>query len=69
MVDSRSGTIKVTVAIPAEEGLLPGMYVSVELVTDVHEDALLVPKRALVYDDDQLFVFPHGGRGDRSSAC
>ena len=57
VVDSRSGTVKVTVAIPAEEGLLPGMYVSVELVTAVHEDALLVPKRALVYDDDQLFVF------------
>lgn len=57
VVDSRSGTVKVTVAIPAEEGLLPGMYVSVELVTDVHQDALLVPKRALVYDDDQLFVF------------
>jgi len=57
VVDSRSGTIKVTVAIPPSEGLLPGMYVSVDLVTDVHEDALLVPKRALVYDDDQIFVF------------
>lgn len=57
VVDSRSGTVKVTIAIPAEEGLLPGMYVSVQLVTDVHEEALLVPKRALVYDDDQLFVF------------
>lgn len=60
VVDSRSGTVKVTVAIPAEEGLLPGMYVSVELVTEVHQDALLVPKRALIYDDDQLFVFRVG---------
>lgn len=60
VVDARSGTVKVTVAIPPEEGLLPGMYVSVELVTDVHEDALLVPKRALVYDDDQLFIFRVG---------
>jgi membrane fusion protein (multidrug efflux system) len=57
VVDSRSGTVKVTIAIPAEEGLLPGMYVSVQLVTDVHDEALLVPKRALVYDDDQMFVF------------
>ena len=57
VVDSRSGTVKVTVAIPEEEGLRPGMYVSVELVTEVHDEALLVPKRALVYDDDQLFVF------------
>jgi membrane fusion protein (multidrug efflux system) len=26
-------------------------------VTAVHDDALLVPKRALVYDNDQAFVF------------
>jgi membrane fusion protein (multidrug efflux system) len=56
-VDPRSGTVKVTVAIPPTEGLLPGMYVTVELITDVHEDAVLVPKKALVYDADQLFVF------------
>ena len=56
-VDPRSGTLKVTVAIPPSEGLLPGMYVTVELITDVHEDAVLVPKKALVYDADQLFIF------------
>ena len=33
------------------------MYVTVELITDVHEDAVLVPKKALVYDADQLFIF------------
>lgn len=57
LVDSRSGTVKVTVAIPRGERLLPGMYVSVELITTVHEEAILVPKRALVYDDEQVFVF------------
>jgi membrane fusion protein (multidrug efflux system) len=57
LVDSRSGTVKVTVAIPRGEELLPGMYVSVELITAVHEDAILVPKRALVYDDEQIYVF------------
>ena len=56
-VDPRSGTVKVTVAIPRSQGLLPGMYVTVELITEVHEDALLLPKRAIVYDADQLFVF------------
>jgi multidrug efflux pump subunit AcrA (membrane-fusion protein) len=49
--------VKVTVATPRQEGLRPGMYVEVELVTAVHDDALLVPKRALVYDNDQVFVF------------
>ena len=56
-VDPRSGTVKVTVAIPPSEGLLPGMYVTVELITEVHDDAVLVPKKALVYDAEQLFVF------------
>jgi membrane fusion protein, multidrug efflux system len=57
VVDPGTGTIKVTVATPRQEGLRPGMYVEVELVTAVHGDALLVPKRALVYDNDQAFVF------------
>jgi len=57
VVDPGTGTIKVTVATPRQEGLRPGMYVEVELVTAVREDALLVPKRALVYDNDQVFVF------------
>lgn len=56
-VDPRSGTVKVTVKIPRGQGLLPGMYVSVELVAAVNEDALLVPKKALIYDADQIFVF------------
>lgn len=57
VVDPRSGTIKTTVAIPRHQGLLPGQYVEVELITEVNEQALLVPKRAVVYDNDQAFVF------------
>jgi membrane fusion protein (multidrug efflux system) len=33
------------------------LYVDVALITAVHDDALLVPKRALVYDNDQVFVY------------
>jgi len=57
LVDSRSGTVKVTVSIPRSAELLPGMYVSVDLITATHEEAVLVPKRALVYDAEQVFVF------------
>ncbi|MEE8524396.1 MAG: efflux RND transporter periplasmic adaptor subunit [Thermoanaerobaculia bacterium] len=57
IVDPRSGTVKVTVAIPRNQGLLPGMYVEVELVTEVHDDALLVPKRAVIYDNNQAFLY------------
>ena len=60
VVDPKSGTVKVTVAIPRQEGLRPGMYVDVQLVTDVHDDALRVPKRALVYDGEQVFVYRLG---------
>lgn len=57
VVDPRSGTVKVTVSIPRNQELLPGMYVEVELVTDVNTDALLIPKRAVIYDNNQAFVY------------
>lgn len=60
IVDPQTGTIKVTVAFDGHRGIRPGMYVDVELVTDKHQDALLVPKRALIYDQDQVFVYRLG---------
>lgn len=57
VVDPQSGTVKVTLGIPANQSLLPGMYVEVDLVAAVEEDALLAPKRALVYDQEQVFAF------------
>lgn len=68
VVDPQSGTVKVTLAIPGNQGLLPGMYVEVDLVAAVDEDALLAPKRALVYDQEQVFVFrvTDGAEGPRA---
>ena len=60
VVDPKSGTVKVTVALPETAGLKPGMFVDVELVTATRTDALLVPKRALIYDNDQVFVYRMG---------
>lgn len=60
VVDPQSGTVKVTVDVPPAGGLRPGLYVDVELVTAVRDDALLVPKRALVYDQDQVYVYRVG---------
>ncbi|MDY7095185.1 MAG: efflux RND transporter periplasmic adaptor subunit [Acidobacteriota bacterium] len=57
VVDPKSGTVKVTVALDNPRALRPGLYVDVALVTAVHENALLIPKRALVYDQDQIFVY------------
>jgi membrane fusion protein (multidrug efflux system) len=60
IVDPRSGTVKVTIGVGGLAGLRPGMYVDVDLVAATHSDAILVPKRAVVYDNDQLFVFRLG---------
>ena len=57
IVDARSGTIKVTVAVGGQQGLRPGLFVDVELVTATHPTALRIPKRALVYDNDQIFLY------------
>ena len=56
-VDAGTGTVKVTVKVDEIGPLRPGMFVNVEIVLDTHDNALLVPKRSLVYDSDQLFVF------------
>jgi len=68
VVDPQSGTVKVTLGIPGNQGLLPGMYVEVDLVAAVEDDALLAPKRALVYDQEQVFVFrvAEGAEGPRA---
>jgi len=57
VVDSRTGTVKVTVNVDDTSRLLPGMYVDVAIIIEVRPDALLVPKRGLVYDNDQIFAF------------
>lgn len=57
VVDPKTGTIKVTVAVGRQARLRPGLYVDVDLVTDVHESVVLLPKRALVYDDDRAYAF------------
>lgn len=67
VVDPRTGTVKVTVAVGHQPGLRPGLYVDVDLVTSVHADALLLPKRALVWDEERSYAFrmTEDGRAER----
>jgi membrane fusion protein (multidrug efflux system) len=67
MVDASSGTVKVTVAVARQDGLLPGMFVELELVTAVHPEAIRIPKRALVWEQErpQVFRLAEDGRVDR----
>ena len=57
IVDPRSGTVKVTLDLPVTEGLRPGMFVDVHLVVASEDSALLIPRQALVYDNDEPYAF------------
>ena len=57
VVESRSGMIKVTVGFHNVGPLLPGMYVDGSIITSSKPSALLLPKKAVLYDGEQRFVF------------
>jgi RND family efflux transporter MFP subunit len=58
VVDQSSGTVKVTVElIPAGEAFKPGAFVRVEIQTDTREDAVLIPKKAVLEEDGEHYVF------------
>lgn len=60
VIDPKSGTFKVTVGVrggskPNE--LPPGLFVGVRVITDTRPDAVLIPKRAVVYEGGERYVF------------
>jgi membrane fusion protein (multidrug efflux system) len=57
IVDSQSGTVKVTVALDERSALRPGMFAGVQVVLDAHSDVVVVPKKSLVFDDEEPHVF------------
>ena len=57
IVDQTSGTVKVTVAIEPKPGFRPGAFVRVEIRTDSKSNAIVIPKRALIEEDGQNYVY------------
>ncbi len=58
VVDPKTGTVKVTVDITSRgSALRPGAFVRVNIITDTHEEAMLVPKVALLKEDRVDFVY------------
>ena len=58
IVDRDTGTIRVTVAINKHgNGLRPGMFSRVGIIYDRHENTVLIPKQALVTQDNEFFVY------------
>lgn len=64
-IDASTGTVKLTVSLPPElagpQGFLPGMYAEVTLTTDSRSDVALVPKSAVIRDEEQTYLFTISG--------
>ncbi|MBL7009061.1 MAG: efflux RND transporter periplasmic adaptor subunit, partial [Planctomycetes bacterium] len=56
-VDSASGTVKVTAALEAEQPIPIGVLVRLRLILARHEGALMVPKKALLYEGGQVYCY------------
>lgn len=58
VIDSTSGTFKVTIEIDDPSGnLKPGMFGRVHIVHEKYENALLIPREAVIVDGDEEAVF------------
>lgn len=58
VVDGATGTVKVTVELqPKDAGFKPGAFVRVDIETDAKNDAVLVPRRAIVEDEGETYLF------------
>jgi membrane fusion protein (multidrug efflux system) len=58
VVDSNSGTFRVTTQFHDKTGVLkPGMFARIDIVYDHREDALTVPRSALIEEDGETAVF------------
>lgn len=58
VVDPQTGTFKITVEISDEKRRMkPGMFGRVSVIYDVHEDALQIPRSALVENEGAASVF------------
>ncbi len=59
IVDPESGTFKAKVAVSKLNGMpiYPGMFVNVRVIVDTSEDAVLVPKEAIVHEGDLKYIY------------
>lgn len=66
VVNPQTGTVKVTLSVTKPDAvdakgrpqrLRPGMFVRAQLITDRREGVVLIPKRAVVYEDEVPHVF------------
>jgi RND family efflux transporter MFP subunit len=58
VIDPQSGTFKITIGVKNRENRLrSGMFVNTHIITATHNNAVLIPKRAIVYENEVMNVF------------
>jgi len=58
VVDEARGTVEVLVDVEDASGFFkPGLFVTGEIILETHRDALLVPKKAIRYENRQAVIF------------
>ena len=58
VVDPQSGTFKVTIGVRNDKNRLrPGMFVNAHIVIDIHINTVLIPKTAIIYQNENMYVF------------
>lgn len=69
VVDDATGTVKVTAELRnPSPALRPGAFVRVSIKTDTVEDAVLIPKSAVLEEDGETYVFVAEGETARRKA-
>lgn len=57
-IDTRNGTFRATAVIDNNDGyLVPGMFARFTIAYEKHEDALVVPQQAVVFEDEEASVY------------
>ena len=63
-IDVQSGTVKVTVEVfDSTRKLKPGMFVETRIIVSNKPDALVVPRKSIIYEQNQSYVFMFNFQG------
>jgi HlyD family secretion protein len=57
VVDAAAGTVPLRISVPDHGRLKPGLFISGRIVIERRENALVVPKKAVLYDRERPYVF------------
>lgn len=63
VLDAETGSVAILVDLDEHPALVPGLFIEARIVTDARQEALLVDKRAVLYEDDQPVIFALGDGG------